>query len=92
MAMPFVVEGPEIKRERQGEHVLIDGSAEIQSLGYYTTRSRRLFWATESQVQTHVNAVIGSGWVIDGNPSMTPINPPLDLYNAELTFHMYTAT
>lgn len=92
MSRPFVVDSPEIKRLRQVEFVLVGGSAEIQELGYYTSKSWKMFWATEAEVNTKITEVTGSGWVLEGDPSMSPIYPPLDLYNAEISAHKHTET
>lgn len=92
MSRPFVVDSPEIKYPRLAEFVFIGGSAETQHLGYRTSKSWRMFWATETEVNTKITEIIGSGWVMEGEPSLSPIYPPLDLYNAELTAHKHTET
>lgn len=92
MSMPFIVDGPEIKHARQAEFVLIGGSAEVQDLGYLTSKSWRMYWATENDVNVQITEIEGSGWVLEGLPSLSPIYPPLDLYNCELAAHKYTET
>lgn len=92
MSRPFTVDGPEIKRLRQAEHVFIGGSAEIQELGHFTSKSWRMFWATEAEVNTKITEIVGSGWVLEGDPSISPIYPPLDLYNASIEAHKHTET
>lgn len=91
MSRPFVVESPEIVHKRQAEHVLVGGDAEVQDLGHYTSLATKMFWATEAEVNAKIIEMQDSGWVLDGEPSMTPIYPPLDLYNMETTAHRHTA-
>lgn len=91
MSMPFVVEGPEIVWERQSEFVLVGGASEIQILGSFTSKTWKMFWATEQEVQDKIAEVQGAGWVLDGDPSLTPIYQPLDCYNAEINAHKHTA-
>lgn len=90
MSRPFISPSPEIKHKRQAEHVLIGGSAAIQDLGYYTTKSWRMFWATEDEISAQITEIIGSGWVLDGEPSLTPIYETLDIYDCSITAHLNT--
>jgi hypothetical protein len=92
MSRPFIVASPEIKHKRQAEFVLIGGSAEVQDLGYFTSKTWSMFWATEAEVNNQITDIVGSGWVLDGEPSLTPIYPTLDLYNAEISAHKHTET
>jgi len=92
MSRPFITDTPEIKTKRQAEHVLIGGDSEVQDLGYYTSKQSRMFWATEAEVNAQIVAIQAAGWVLDGEPSLTPIYPPLDLFNVELSYHKHTST
>lgn len=98
MSRPFVVEGPELKILRQVAVPIIDGGQVVQKLGYLVRKPWKMFWATESEIEAKISeiqgsAIPGSGpWVLEGDPSITPIYPPLDLYNVELNFIMYTPT
>ncbi len=91
MSMPSIVEGPEIVWKRQSEFVLVGGTSEIQILGNFTSKSWRMFWATAQEVQDKVAEIQGGGWVLDGEPGLTPIYPPLDCYNATIRAHKHTA-
>lgn len=91
MAMPFIVEGPEIIGKRQSEFVLIGGTSTIQILGNFTSKVWKMFWATEAQVNAKVVEIQNAGWVLDGEPGLTPIYPPLDIYNCEIKAHKHTA-
>lgn len=88
--MPFVVESPEVIHKRQLEFVLIGGNSEVQLLGNYTSKTYKMFWASESEVNAKVAAVQALGWVLDGEPGMIPIYPPLDYYNATFKAHKHT--
>lgn len=90
MSRPFTVAGPEITYIRQAEFVLIGGSSEVQQLGTYTSKNYRMFWATEAEVNAKIVEIIDDGWVLDGDPNLSPIYPPLDLYNAEIAAHKHT--
>lgn len=92
MSRPFIVEGPEIKYKKQAEHVLIGGNSAVQDLGYYTSKSWRMFWATEDEANAQITSIETGGWVLDGEPSLTPIYPPLDIYDVSITAHKYTST
>lgn len=91
MATPFIVEGPEITHKRQAEFVLVGGTSTTQILGNFTSKGWRMFWATEAQANAKIVEVQNAGWVLEGEPSLTPIYPPLDLYNVEIKGHKYTA-
>lgn len=90
MSRPFVVAGPEISYTRQAEFVLVGGNSEVQELGEYTSKNWRMFWATEAEVNAQIVSIINDGWVLDGEPNLSPIYPPLDLYNAEILAHKHT--
>lgn len=90
MSRPFVVDGPEITYTRQAEHVCIGGTAEVQQLGMYTSKNYRMFWATEAEVNAKIVEIVDDGWVLDGEPNLSPIYPPLDLYNCEIAAHKHT--
>ena len=92
MARPFIVIGPVLKIQRQNIVPLLDGSQVVQSLGYIWRGPLRMFWATKDEIEAQISAIQGSGWVLEGDPSPTPIYPPLDLYNVEASFIMYTST
>lgn len=92
MSMPFIVEGPETTWKRQSEFVLVGGTSEIQILGKFTLKAWKMFWATEQQIENKVAEIQNAGWVLDGEPSLTPIYPPLDIYNCEIRVHKHTAT
>lgn len=91
MGMPFIVSSPEITHQRQSEFVLIGGNSETQILGNYTSKNWKMFWATELQVNAKVVEIQAAGWILDGEPGMTPIYPPLDCYNCEIHAHKHTA-
>lgn len=91
MSMPFIVEGPEIVWKRQSEFVLVGGTSEIQILGNFTSKTWKMFWATEQEVEDKVVEIQNAGWVLEGEPSLTPIYAPLDCYNAEISAHKHTA-
>ncbi len=90
MSRPFTVEGPEVSYTRQVEFVLVGGGAEVQELGDFTSKNWRMFWATQAEVTAQIESIIGDGWVLDGGPSLSPIYPPLDLYNATIEAHKHT--
>lgn len=92
MSRPFIVSGPEIKHKRQAEFVLVGGDSEVQDLGYLSTKQWRMFWATEAEVNAQIISILDSGWVLDGEPNLTPIYPPLDLYNADVSAHKHTSS
>ena len=92
MSRPFITDTPEIKHKRQAEHVLVGGGSTVQNLGYYTSKQWRMFWATEAEVNAQIVAIQAAGWVLDGEPSLTPIYPPLDIFNAELSAHKHTSS
>ena len=89
---PFITSSPEIKTKRQAEHVLIGGGSEVQDLGYYTSKSWRMFWATEAEVNAQIVSIQAAGWVLDGEPSLTPIYAPLDLFDASIEAHRHTSS
>lgn len=91
MAMPFIVEGPETTWKRQSEFVLIGGTSETQILGNFTSKVWKMFWASAAEVNAKVLEIQNDGWILDGEPGLTPIYPPLDIYNAELRVHKHTA-
>jgi hypothetical protein len=90
MSRPFVVDSPEITHIRQAEHVFVGGNAALQNLGNYTSKTIKMFWATAAEINTQITAIHGSGWALDGEPSVTPIYLTLDIYNAELSMHKHT--
>lgn len=91
MGMPFIVEGPQVEWKRQAEFVLVGGNSETQILGKYTSKSWRMFWATEAEINAKVVEVQNDGWVLEGGPSLTPIYAPLDCYDATITAHKHTS-
>lgn len=92
MARPFVVAGPVLKILRQNVVPLLDGSQVVQSLGYIWRGPIKMFWATAAEIEAKIVEIQATGFVLEGDPSITPIYPPLDLFNAEMSFIYYSAT
>lgn len=81
-----LVDGP-IRIPRTVEHPTLDGGAVIQKLGVKETVTYRYYWITKEELQAELDSLLEQAWVLDGEPSLTPVAPPLDLYNANVKLH-----
>jgi hypothetical protein len=81
--------------KRRAVRPLLDGSQNVQELGYTEQRSIRYFWITTAELQQELLALeseVSAGWVLDGEPGRVPIQDPLDLYNVVVNLRRMTAT
>lgn len=91
MAYSTVID-PVIKTKRVNAMPLIGGAGEIQDLGYIEKKAYRFFWINTSELQTEIDAIVDSGWVLEGDPNRTLVHQAIpDLFNAEATFYRFVA-
>jgi hypothetical protein len=84
-----VVDGP-LRVSRRVEHPTLDGGSVIQHLGVRESCTYRFYWITREDFQQELSvleAMAEQGWVIDGDPAVTPVMEPLDLYNVVVRMH-----
>lgn len=86
MSYSKIVDGP-IRIPRIVEHPTLDGGAVLQKLGVRETVTYRYYWIMKEELQAELDGLLGQDWVLDGEPSLTPVVPPLDLYNATVKLH-----
>lgn len=86
MGYSKLVDGP-VRTPRIVEHPTLDGGAVIQKLGVRETVTYRYYWITKEEFQAELDNLAEQDWVLDGEPSLTAVAPPLDLYNATIKLH-----